>query len=131
MPVPIPNVYEREKKPFIVTAVSRPERATAIKQAAGDFAGRISVSTFDPKDPAERQAYAKLVSEKEQGRMYFNSDRMSNEPRTPEQVDRQVIGPAERADLELIAIENQGPESLDTFWQRVDEIAPIRPQQGA
>lgn len=114
-----------EYKPFIVTNSTKPERAVAIRLAAGDFAGRVSVSTYDPKDPEQRSRYARLVAGKE--RQLYSEGMVipgaRSQPRTAEEIDRQVIEHAEHKGLELIAIESRGPEGLGTFWQRVDEIS--------
>lgn len=122
------DTYESEigrRRGFTVTAAMDPERARAIQAAAGDFAGKLSVRTFDPSDPAQRASYAQLVAdvERERQALDYNADRL---PRTPEEVDRQIIDPAERAGRILVSITDQTTSTegcFPDFWSRVDEIS--------
>src|SRR2546421_535382 len=127
----MPHPDSQETPAIVVTGSHTPEKLEAMRQAAGEVAGGIVVRTYDASNPEERAAYANLIATLElqhYHKRYEYSDGPKH-PRTPAEIDKQVIEYAVRKGYALVAIERHEPGDMGDFWRRTTQIEATDPEQ--
>jgi hypothetical protein len=121
-----------DQEKHIVLGSYSPEKVAAMRQAAIELGGSVAIRTYDPSIPEERQAYAELNSLIEADSQNYEKGSEGSRPRVPRspaEIEREVIDHAASRGYELVAIE-QPDSDFGEFWRQVDQVvAAGEPEQ--
>ena len=114
-----PSSPERTR---VIAQVSSPERAQAMRETA-HLVDNVVVNVLDPSVTEEADIYANASAREElvihARTLLYNG--ISRNPRTPEQIKKEVVEPALKAGKALVLLYAK-QQDLGNFWRQVDEV---------
>jgi len=114
----------QENRVRSITALVRPEFAQELGVAA-EVLGDITVSIWDPSIPEQADKFATIFSEHEAAKYesgFLDITGIGAAPRTPEQIQRQLVHGAAVAGSLIVLIEHER-DNLTDFWLKTKQLS--------